>query len=188
MSLYVCFVVHVYGNECRCVYVWQGAQCGWERGRWNIFPYTSLAWAMLVAQSCLTLCSPMDCSLLGSSVPGILQARILQWVAIPFSKGSSWPRDQTWVSPIADRFFTVWATREAPALAMAPEISSAPSREACSSIPQEDCMGPQPCMLISPACRGCGRGGTCRIGWLLVSFPVNIIGVTMTAALSRSEA
>ena len=45
---------------------------------------------------------------------GILQARILEWVAIPFSKGSSWPRDQTWVSCIAGRFFTVWAIREAP--------------------------------------------------------------------------
>ena len=50
----------------------------------------------------------------GSSVCGILQARILEWVAIPFSKGSSWPRDQTWVSCIAGRFFTVWAIREAP--------------------------------------------------------------------------
>ena len=55
----------------------------------------------------------MDCSLPGPSVHGILEARILEWVAIPFSRGSSWPRDQTWVSHIASRFFTVWATREA---------------------------------------------------------------------------
>ena len=47
---------------------------------------------MLVAQLCLTLCGPMDCSLPGSSVHGILQARILEWVAIPFSRASSWPR------------------------------------------------------------------------------------------------
>ena len=47
----------------------------------------------LVAQSCLTLCDPMDGSPPGSSVHGILQARILEWVAIPFSRGSSWPRD-----------------------------------------------------------------------------------------------
>ena len=47
----------------------------------------------------------------GSSVYGILQERILKWVAIPFSRGSSWPNDQTWVSCIAGRFFTVWATR-----------------------------------------------------------------------------
>ena len=50
----------------------------------------------------------------GSSVHGIVQARILEWVAIPFSRGSSQPRDQTWVSYIVGRFFTMWATREAP--------------------------------------------------------------------------
>ena len=49
-------------------------------------------------QSCLTLCSPMACSLPGSSVLGIFQARILEWVAIPYSCGSSQPRDQTQVS------------------------------------------------------------------------------------------
>ena len=48
---------------------------------------------MLVTQSCLTLCDPMDCSPPGSSLPGIFQARILEWVAIPFSRGPSWPRD-----------------------------------------------------------------------------------------------
>ena len=56
---------------------------------------------ILVAQLCLTLCDPMNCSLPGSSVHGILQARILKWLAIPFSKGSSQPRDQTQVSCIA---------------------------------------------------------------------------------------
>ena len=55
---------------------------------------------VFVAQSCPTLCDPMDCSPPGSSVHGILQARILEWVAIPFSKGSSWPRDRTRVSCI----------------------------------------------------------------------------------------
>ena len=53
------------------------------------------------------------CTSPGSSVHGILQARILEWVAIPFSRGSSWLRDQTWVSLVAGRFFTIWATREA---------------------------------------------------------------------------
>ena len=48
-----------------------------------------------------TLCNPMDCSLLGSSVQGILQARILEWVAMPSSKGSSWPRDQTHFSYVS---------------------------------------------------------------------------------------
>ena len=50
------------------------------------------------AQSCLTLCNPMDCSLLGSSIHGIFQARILEWVAMSFSRGSSRPRGWTWVS------------------------------------------------------------------------------------------
>ena len=52
---------------------------------------------VLVAQFCLTLYNPIDCSLPGSSIYGILQARILEWIAIPFSRGSSQPRDQTWV-------------------------------------------------------------------------------------------
>ena len=67
---------------CVCVCVW------WEF--WEV--------KVLVAQSCLTLCDPLDCSPPGSSVPRILQAKILEWLVIPFSKGSSQPRDQTQVS------------------------------------------------------------------------------------------
>ena len=67
-----------------------------------------------VAQSCPTLCDPMDCSLSGSSVHGIFEARVLEWIAISFSRGSSRPRNQTWVSRIAGRCFTIWATREGP--------------------------------------------------------------------------
>ena len=67
-----------------------------------------------VSQSCPTLCDPMDCSLPGSSIHGILQATVLEWVAISFSRGSSWPRDRTQVSHIAGRHFNLWATREAP--------------------------------------------------------------------------
>ena len=63
-----------------------------------------------VAQLCPTLCNPLDCSPPGPSVHGILQARMLEWVAMPFSRGSSRPRDQTPVSCIAGRFFTIWAT------------------------------------------------------------------------------
>ena len=66
-----------------------------------------------VAQSCPTLCDPMDCSLPGFSVHGIFQARVLEWVAISFSRESSWLRDWTHVSCIAGRSFTLWATREA---------------------------------------------------------------------------
>ena len=64
-------------------------------------------------QSCPTLLDSMDCSPPGSSVHGILQARILEWVALPFSRGSSWPNDSTQVSCTAGRFFTFLATREA---------------------------------------------------------------------------
>ena len=68
---------------------------------------------VLVAQSCLALCDAIDCGPPGSSVHGISQARILEWVVIFFSRGSSQTRDQTQVSHIAGRFFTDWATREA---------------------------------------------------------------------------
>ena len=61
---------------------------------------------VLVAHSCPALCDPMDCSPPGSSVPGIVQARILEWVAIPFSRGSSWPRDQTCGFHIAGRLLS----------------------------------------------------------------------------------
>ena len=63
-----------------------------------------------VTQSSPTICDPMDWSLLGCSVHGILQARTLEWVDIPFSQGSPWPRDWTRVSCMAGIFFTVWAT------------------------------------------------------------------------------
>jgi len=62
---------------------------------------------LLVAQSCPTLCDPMGCSPPGSSVHGILQVRILEWAAIPFCRASSQSRDQTQVSCIAGRFFTI---------------------------------------------------------------------------------
>ena len=63
-----------------------------------------------VAQSYPTLCYPMDCSPPGSSVHGVFQARILEWVAISFSRGSSQPRNRTQVSRIAGRCFHLWAT------------------------------------------------------------------------------
>ena len=78
---------------------------------WRDVAYTGLSEA---ARSCPTLCDPMDCSLPGSPVHGIFQARVLEWVAISSSKVSSRPRDRTQVSCIAGRHFTVWATREAP--------------------------------------------------------------------------
>ena len=65
-----------------------------------------------VTQSCPTLCDPMDYSLPGSSVHGIFQARVLEWVAIAFSRRSSQTRDWTWVSRIVSRCFTTLAIRE----------------------------------------------------------------------------
>ena len=65
---------------------------------------------VLVTQSCPTLCDPTDCSPPGFSVHGILQARILEWIAIPFSRGTSQPRDWTLVSCLTGRFFTIWAS------------------------------------------------------------------------------
>ena len=122
-------------NECNCVIVWGffGIAFLWD---WNenwplqsCGPYWvfQICWHQYcylnhlhitqseseVAQSCLTLCDPMDCSLPGFSVHGIFQASVLEWLAISFSRGSSWPRDQTQVSHIAGRHFTLWATREA---------------------------------------------------------------------------
>ena len=78
--------------------------------------FVSITWKVkvLVTQLCPTLCDPTGCRLPGSSAHGILQARILEWVAIPFSRGSCCPRDQTQVSCVASRFFTIWVNREAP--------------------------------------------------------------------------
>ena len=67
---------------------------------------------VLVAQSCRTLCDPMDCSPPVSSVHRILQAGILQWAAISSSRGPSWPRDWAQAPALTGRCFTVWATRE----------------------------------------------------------------------------
>ena len=66
-----------------------------------------------ITQSYPTLCDPMNYSLPGSSVHGILQARILEWVTVPFSKEPSQPRGQIQVSRIAGTFFTIWAAAEA---------------------------------------------------------------------------
>ena len=75
--------------------------------------YNILYVCLLVTQSCPTLCDPMDCCPPGSSVHGILQARILEWVAMPFSRGSSQPRDWIHVSCITGEFLTFWVTGEA---------------------------------------------------------------------------
>ena len=72
-----------------------------------------ICWCCIVTKSCQKLCELMDCSLPGSSVHGISQGRILEWVAISFSRVSSQPKLRTQVSCIAGKFFTIWATKEA---------------------------------------------------------------------------
>ena len=84
------------------------------RGSISVFSLWGSDWGregVSEGRSSLTLCNPMD-----YTVHGILQARTLEWVAFPFSRRSSQPRDQTQVSRFAGRFFTSWATREAPFL------------------------------------------------------------------------
>ena len=73
----------------------------------------TIHWLLLgeVPQLCPTLCNPMDCSLPGSSIHGIFQARVLEWVAISFSRESSWPRDRNQISCIVGRRFTIWARK-----------------------------------------------------------------------------
>ena len=88
--------------------------------RWRMWCFDGsicLKWSE-VAQLCPTLCDPMDCSLPGSSVHGLFQARVLEGAAISFSRGCSQPRDQTQVSCIANKHFTIWANRESPILSV----------------------------------------------------------------------
>ena len=80
----------------------------------------------LVAHLCLTLCDPMDWSLPSSSVHGILQGRILEWVDIPSCRGSSQPRDQNCVFCTSGRFFTIWVIREAQKWIISSSIMSNP--------------------------------------------------------------
>ena len=86
-----------------------------------IFTSIHMSECVRIAQSCPTLWDHIDCSPPGSSVHGILQARILEWVAISFSRGSSWLRDRTWVSCITGRFFTIWATSESESRSVVPD-------------------------------------------------------------------
>ena len=94
LYIYVCIHTHTHTCVCVCVCVFRKES--------------------EVVQSCPTLCNCMDCSLPGYSIHGIFQAKVLEWVAISFSRGSSWTRDWTQVFHIAGRRFTIWATREVP--------------------------------------------------------------------------
>ena len=119
---------------------------------------------MKATQLCLTLCNPID-----YTVHGILQARILEWVAFPFSRGFSRPRDQTQVSCIAGGFFTNWATGEALRCACTLQCGLQSARLLCPwdspgkntgvgllCPPTEDLpnQGTEPASLMSPALVG----------------------------------
>ena len=86
-----------------------------------------------ISHLCPTLCDPIDYSPPDFSVHGISQARILEWVAILFSRGSSQPRDRTEVSCIAGRFFIAWTTREAYALGISSEKTII-EKDSCTSV------------------------------------------------------
>ena len=112
LSVSVCLSLSLHSLE-------SGIQENLIHGLFWILPYC--VWRkleVLVTQSCPTLCSCMDCSLPGFSAHVILQARILELVAIPFSRRPSQPRGQIWVSWIAGRFFTVWRPGKPYALAI----------------------------------------------------------------------
>ena len=100
---------------------WSSLSMPWRK--WRHWSLSSLC-CCLVCKSYPTLWEPMDYSPSGSYLYGILQARLLKWVAIAFSRGSSWPGDRTQVFWIVGRFFTIWATRESPGIKQWEKICS----------------------------------------------------------------
>ena len=83
-----------------------------ERGNIVLAIFDLCVYCCSVAQSCLTLCDPMECSPPGSSVHGIFQARTLEWFAISSSRGSSWPRNWNQVSCIGRWILYLWVTQK----------------------------------------------------------------------------
>ena len=119
---------------------------------------------MLVTQSCPNVYGPMDCSLSGPSVHGILQARILEWVAIFFSRGSSQPRDWTQVSCIAGRFLTIWASGKLYLIHMSPIFDSFTSDSPVFDLPLDYHPAPWSYILNS----------------LVVFLPLSILNTTIS--------
>ena len=99
------FPSRLYPDVCRVLHNYHRSTYAFQL---YIFSFYSSSSSTLVAKSCRTLATPWT-GLPGSSVHGTLQARILEWKAILFSRGSSWPRDWTWVSHIAGTRLTLWA-------------------------------------------------------------------------------
>ena len=108
----------------------------WKEAAWGLPP--DWKWKVKVkvkvTLSCPTLCNPID-----STVHGILQARILEWVAYPFSRGSSQPRDWTQVSCLVGGFFTNWATREVQCLHFHNRNVSTSCKDICQARPSHSC-------------------------------------------------
>ena len=105
----ICIILYAHITSIYVMFTWQAGLSVNFQYLLNPALDTSCLCTKLL-QSCPTLCNPVDHNLPSSSVRGILRARILEWVAIPFSRGSSQPRKGTGVSCVAGRFFTVWAT------------------------------------------------------------------------------
>ena len=123
---------------------------------------------MLVTQSYLTLCDSMDYSPPSSSVHGILQAWILERVVIPFSRGSSWSRDQTWVSTLHEESLPVWATKEA--LSLKPFfffLNDFFKYNCCSSVAQSwtTLCNPVDCRLPCPSLSPGVCSNSCPSSW-----------------------
>ena len=105
---YICIENHFHrNNKMVAVRGWGQGGIGWRA------MLVKGCMCVLVTHSCPTLCHPMDCNPPDSSIHGILWARIPEWAAISFSRGSSCPRGCIWVSCFAGRFFTLWGTRKA---------------------------------------------------------------------------
>ena len=110
-----------------------------------------------VAQSCPTLCDPMDYSLPGFSIHRIFQARVLEWVAISFTRGSTWHKDQIWVSRIAGRGVTLRATMSShmhsqfSSVQFSRSVASDPLRTHESQYDKPPCPSPTP-RVYSNAC------------------------------------
>ena len=118
--IFFSFFLLMHYTDCEILCPLPGIELGpWQWKCWVLIignsrpPCTCICYCCLVAKSCLTLCDPMDCGPPGSSIHGISQARLLEWVAVSVSRGSSQPRDWAHVSCIAGRHFNLWATREA---------------------------------------------------------------------------
>ena len=136
---------------------------------------------------------PMDCSLPGSSIHGIFQAKVLERVAISFSRGSSQPRDQTWVSCTAGRCFTFWATREAPVEKNLPAMQETQVWSLHREDPLEEGMAPHSSILAWKILWTGEPGGLQSTGSQRVRhnwehlLPWNFIRLTHETAICKSK-